>query len=153
MRKSAAGLGASARAVLLIDEDQVARSRSRTGLSLERLGVEQQVNHAARKGAGFEGYVSVGVMCVAAALVEADGAWVVVYNAQNHAFCLLMSSLTLACCNKAGTESTTPLVLTYRQIAELPLSRFCSLSHRVTVGKGGDRSDDVGTISEHERLV
>ena len=92
-------------------------------------------------------------MCIAAALVEADGAWVVVYNAQNHAFCLLMSSLTLDCCNKAGTESTTPLVLTYRQIAELPLSWFRSLSHRVTVGEGGDRSDDVLTISDNESLV
>jgi len=93
------------------------------------------------------------VVCVAAALVEAHGAWVVIYNAQNHAFCLFMSSLTLDCCNKAGTESKTPLVLTYRQIAELPLSWFRSLSHRVTVGEGGDRSDDVLTISDNESLV
>lgn len=90
---------------------------------------------------------------VAAALVEAHGAWVVIYDAQSHAFCLLMSSLTLDGCNKAGTESKTPLVLTYRQIAELPLSRLRSLSHRVTVGEGCDRSDDVLTISENESLA
>ena len=85
--------------------------------------------------------------------VEADGAWVVIDNTQDHAFRLLVLSPTLGCRDKARAESVTPLVLTYRQVSELPLSCFGGLGHRVTVGKSGYRGDDIAAISEHECLA
>lgn len=86
-------------------------------------------------------------------LVEADGACVVIDNAQDHTVRLLVLSSTLGCRDKARPESMTPLVPTHRQVAELPLSWFGGFGHLVIVGKSGYRGDDVVAISEYECLT